>query len=225
MFHSNAFKTGWFVALMLALPVASRADAPQDFSGSWVVAGNDQKAQDGSGSSPPAGSHHGGHGGGMGGGGGIGGMGGGGHGMGGGGGRRHSGGSSPDGATQGTGAGIATVVPRTTAQALTIRQSEVVLDVAADGGKRMVYRFDNRNNYGPEYGGTVSLTWSTPDMIIETHPDGGGSVEERYTLSEDGKRLTQHIHEERAGAGSGRDFTREFVRSGSAEAASAQTLP
>ena len=38
--------------------------------------------------------------------------------------------------------------PRIGAQALTIRQSDVVLDVAADGGRRMVYRFDNRNNYG-----------------------------------------------------------------------------
>jgi hypothetical protein len=155
-------------------------------------------------------------------------MGGGGHGMGGGhggmgGGGRHHGDGFADSAP--AGATVATIDPRGSASALTIRQSEVVFDVAADGGKRMVYRFDNRNNYGPDYGGTVTLAWSAPDLVIETHPDGGGSVEERYTLSQDGRRLTQHVHEQRAGAESSRDFTREFVRSGSAEASGSQSLP
>jgi hypothetical protein len=210
------------------------ADLPQDFSGDWVVAAKDQKAPAGTNPSGGTGSQHGSHGGAMGGGSGGGsggGMGGGGHSMGGGGhggmgGGRHHGDSSAGGGTHGGSASAgAAGDPRGAAQALTIRQSDVVFDVAADGGKRMVYRFDNRNNYGPDYGGTVSLTWSAPDLIIETHPDGGGSVEERYTLSEDGKRLTQHIHEQRAGSDSPRDFTREFVRSGSAEAAGSQTLP
>lgn len=211
------------IAAVLWLPLAAFGAAPQDFSGEWVVVGKNQNAQDGASSAPATGSHHGGHGGGMGGG-----MGGSGHGMGGGGhggGGRHHGDSSADSGARAGAQGSVGNDPRVAAQALTIRQSEVVFDVAADGGKRMVYRFDNRNNYGPDYGGTVTLTWSAPDMIIETHPDAGGSVEERYTLSEDGKQLTQHVHEQRAGTDTSRDFTRMFVRSGTQAAQGSQTLP
>ena len=152
----------------------------------------------------------------------MGGMGGGHGGMGGG---HHRGGSNGgDAAGAGTTAVQSTGAPRLHAHALTIRQSDVVFAIGADGADRTAFRFDNRNNYGPAYGGTVTLTWSAPDMIIETHPDGGGSSEERYTLSADGKQLTQHVHEQRAGSDTARDVTRVFVRSGSAEAAG-QTLP
>jgi len=109
------------------------------------------------------------------------------------------------------------------AHALTIRQSEVVFDVAADG-KRTAYRFDNRNNYGAAYGGTVNLSWAAPEMVIETHPDGGGSIEEHYSLSADGKKLTLRVHEQRAGSDTAHDVTREFVRNG-ADGSTAQTLP
>ena len=203
-----------------ALPVAAMAETPQDFSGDWVVASKDAQAQ-GSGGSPSSGSHHGGggHGGGMGGSG-MGG-GGGGHGMGGG---RHRSGSTPDG-SHSANAGTPPGDPRIAAQALAIRQSDVVFDVAADGGTRMVYRFDNRNNYGPAYGGTVTLTWAAPEMVIETHPDGGGSIEEHYTLSDDGKKLSLRIHEQHAGSDTARDVTRVFVRQGSEDAATAAKLP
>jgi hypothetical protein len=113
--------------------------------------------------------------------------------------------------------------PHASARALTIRQSEVVFDIAADG-KRTAYRFDNRNNYGAAYGGTVNLTWAAPEMIIETHPDTGGSIEEHYSLSDDGKKLTLRVHEQRAGADTARDVTRKFVRDG-ATGPTAQTLP
>ena len=201
------------IGVALFLPPAAFAEAAQDFSGEWVVAGKDQNAQAGSSSAPGSGFHRGGHGGGMGGSGG--GVGGGGH--------RH-GDSSTDSSSPAAGPGMRGIDPRGGALALTIRQSDVVFDVAADGGRRMVYRFDNRNNYGPDYGGTVTLTWSAPDLVIETHPDGGGMVEERYTLSEDGKQLTQHIHEQRPGSDTAREFSRVFVRSG-AQAESSQTLP
>jgi len=197
-----------------AVPLASLADTAQDFSGEWIAATKDQQAQgaQGGNSDAPSGSHHGGHG--MGGGGGMAGGGmGGGHG-GGGGGRHHSGSSSGDSSGATASAAAVQGVPRIAAQALTIRQSDVVFDVAADGGKRMVYRFDNRNNYGAEYGGTVTLTWAAPEMVIETHPDAGGSVEEHYTLSDDGKKLSLRVHEQRAGADTTRDVTRVFVRNG-----------
>ncbi|HEY2394720.1 MAG TPA: hypothetical protein VGH81_01895 [Rudaea sp.] len=212
---------GLFWIMALALPLAGRAETPQDFSGEWVAATKDQQRPpaDGSTNASPSGTHHGGRG--MGGGG-MGGMGGG-HGGGMGGGRHHSGGAAPDGS--GTATASLQGDPRVRAQALTIRQSDVVFDVAADGGKRTVYRFDNRNNYGAAYGGTVTLTWSMPDMVIETHPDAGGSIEERYTLSDDGKKLTMHVHEQVAGSDTPRDVTRVFVRNGSQDAATPTTVP
>ena len=146
---------------------------------------------------------------------------GGGHGMGGGG-HHHSGGSAPD-ASASAGAGGVAGDPRLSAHALTIRQSEVVFDIAADG-KRTAYRFDNRNNYGTAYGGTVNLGWAAPEMVIEMHPDAGGSIEEHYSLSEDGKKLTLRVHQQRAGSDAAHDVTREFVRGG-AVGSTAQTLP
>ena len=219
--------------LLAALPLPAAADAPVDFSGEWVVAGADQAANGNSadGSQQHGGSHSGGGGGhrmgggGMGGGG-MGGSGGGGGGMGGGhggmgGGHHHSNGSAPGAGTNG--GAVAVGDPRVGAHALTIRQSEVVFDVAADG-KRTAYRFDNRNNYGAAYGGTVNLSWAAPEMVIETHPDAGGIIEEHYALSEDGKKLTLRVHEQRAGADTAHDVTREFVRNG-ADGSTAQTLP
>ena len=214
--------------LVVALPMAAAADTPLDFSGEWVAATADQAAN---GNSPDTSRHHGGDrsggaghgmgggGGGMGGSGG-GGMGGGHGGMGGG--HHHSNGSAPGAAASG-GAVAAVGDPRVSAHALTIRQSEVVFDIAADG-KRTAYRFDNRNNYGAAYGGTVNLNWAAPEMVIEMHPDAGGSIEEHYALSADGKKLTLRVHEQRAGSDTAHDVTREFVRGGTA-ASTAQTLP
>jgi hypothetical protein len=138
-----------------------------------------------------------------------------------GGGHHHSNGSAPSAAAGGGAAAVGDA--RASAHALTIRQSEVVFDVAADG-KRTAYRFDNRNKYGAAYGGTVNLSWAAPEMVIETHPDGGGSIEEHYSLSEDGKKLTLRVHEQRAGSDRAHDVTREFVRNGAPDS-TAQTLP
>lgn len=189
----------------ILLAAGAEAEVPLDFSGMWTAKGATDAA------SPSA--HDGMHGrdGGMSGR--HGGMGG----------RRH-GGARSTAAGDRTAAAGPDAVPRARARALTIRQSDVVFDIAADGGTRMVYRFDNRNNYGPAYGGTVSLNWSAPEMVIETHRDAGGSVEERYSLSADGKQLTLKIHELPAdaamgGSGSAHDITRVFAREGVAGAA------
>jgi hypothetical protein len=151
----------------------------------------------------------------------------GGGGMGGGGmgGSGHHGRHSQDaaGGNAGTNA-TASGNPRLHANALIIRQSEVVFDIAANG-QRMAYRFDNRNNYGAPYGGTVTLTWATPEIVIETHPDGGGSVEEHYSLSPDGKRLSLHIREQRQGEATARETTRAFVRNNDDASATSATLP
>jgi len=213
--------------LLAALPLAAVADTPMDFSGEWVAANADQAADGNSADARPrhggdrAGGGGGGHG--TGGGGSMGGGGmGGGHGGMGGGGHHHSNGS---GSAPGAAAGGAVAVsdPRVSAHALTIRQSEVAFDVAADG-KRTAYRFDNRNNYGAAYDGTVNLSWAAPEMVIETHPDAGGSIEEHYSLSADGKKLTLRVHEQRAGSDTAHDVVREFVRNG-ADGSTAQTLP
>jgi hypothetical protein len=198
------------------------ADTPQDFSGEWIVANKEQQARSADGKGVNPGSRHGGNMSGAGHAGGMGGMGGGHGGMGGG--RHRPTGAAADSSANGVAAG-GPGDPRVRAQALTIRQSEVVFDIAADGGNRTVYRFDNRNNYGPIYGGTVNLTWAAPEMVIETHPDGGGSIEEHYILSADGRKLTLRVHEQAAGTETSRDLTRVFVRSGSQDDAAASKLP
>ena len=208
----------WMLSGILLCSARAWADDPIDFSGTWVASGNGSADADKSASSDSShnGSHGmGGHGGGRGGG--MGGAGGGGHHG------RH--GADNTSATQGEGTNTA-VTPRVHAHALIIRQSDVVFDIAADG-QRNAYRFDNRNNYGPQYGGTVDLTWSTPEMVIETHPDGGGSVEERYTLSPDGNKLTLHLHIQRVGEDTAREFTRTFARDdgSGASAGNQPTLP
>ena len=186
--------------------VVALADSPVDFSGQWVA--SDKQPSDGdksdANSTPSSGGH-----------------GGGGHGMGGGG-HHHS--SDNSNAASSTNAQNAPTDPRLHAHSLTIRQSDTVFDIAASG-QRLAYRFDNRNNYGAPYGGTVTLTWEAPEMVIETHPDGGGSIAEYYTLSDDGKKLNLRIVTQAAGSDNEREIRRTFVRDDGTSATSTQTLP
>jgi hypothetical protein len=199
----------WIFAVIAILPVPGLADAPTDFSGEWSASGVGGADTDNAPTPEPArpGDHgsgrHGGHGG-------MGGMSGGHH-------RQQSSNASGDSAHGAN----APENPRLKAHTLIIRQSEVVFDIAADG-QRMVYRFDNRNNYGAAYGGTVTLTWSAPEMVIETHPDTGGTIVERYTLSNDGKQLTLRTSTQRAGDNTESEFKRVFARS---DAASSSPAP
>lgn len=207
------WRTLFSLALALSAAQPGWAGTAPDFSGDWIAVGADK---DGSTSGSDAGaspSRHGGHG-----------MGGGGHG-GAGGGHHHMGNSAADAPSGGSAPAAFATSPRSTARALTIRQSDVVFDIAAEGGKRTVYRFDNRNNYGAAYGGTVTLTWAAPEIVIETHPDAGGSIEEHYRLADDGRKLVLRTHEQRAGADAARDLTRTFVRRNSQEAATTSSLP
>jgi hypothetical protein len=191
-----------------ALPLHGFADTPADFSGTWVVgSGGDAQKAESSVTEPP---QHGSHAGGMGGHGGHGGHGGmGGH---------HGGHSGPDS----NGASAAAIGPapnpRLHAHTLVIRQSEVVFDIAADG-QRQVYRFDNRNNYGAQYGGTVTLNWTSPEMTVDTHPDGGGDIVERYTLSPDSQHLQLSISTQRLGSDAASEVKRQFDRDSGAASA------
>ena len=139
-------------------------------------------------------------------------MGGGGHGMGGGS-RGGRGNNTPSSSSSTSAAsGNVSIVPREQAQALIIRPSDDVFDIEANG-RRMAYRFDGKHNYGPQYGGTVAMTWSAPELVIETHPDGGGtSIEDHYSLSSDGKKLSLVIRNQRDTDGSVQQTRRVFVR-------------
>jgi hypothetical protein len=191
--------------------VVALADAPIDFSGQWVA--SDKPSNDGDKSDADSAPHpSGGHGGG----------GHGSHGMGGGGGHHHSADNSNGSST--TNAHNSPTDPRLHAHSLIIRQSDTVFDIAASG-QRLAYRFDNRNNYGAPYGGTVTLTWEPPEMVIETHPDGGGTISEYYTLSDDGKKLNLRIVTQSAGSDAEKEIRRALVRDDGDSAASTQTLP
>jgi hypothetical protein len=187
------------------------AEVPVDFSGAWVV--SNDRATDADNTASDSSRSTAGHG--MGSHGGRGGMGGGG---------RH--GHQPQSAASSGDAGGsgAPADPRLHARTLIIRQSDVVFDVAADG-TRMAYRFDNRNNYGAPYGGTVNLTWAEPEMVIETHPDGGGVIEEHYVLSRDGKRMSLDIRTQRAGEDTAHEIRRVFVRDDGAATAAPAIAP
>jgi hypothetical protein len=195
---------------MALTTVVALADSPIDFSGQWVA--SDKSSSDADKTDANSAAQPGGHGGG--------GHGGGGHGIGGGG-HRHSSDNSNGSSSN---AQNSPTDPRLHAHSLTIRQSDTVFDIAATG-QRLAYRFDNRNNYGALYGGTVTLTWEAPEMVIETHPDGGGTIAEYYTLSDDGKKMNLRIVTQAAGSDSEREIRRTFVRDDGTSAASAQTLP
>ncbi len=191
--------------------VVALADSPVDFSGQWVA--SDKSSSDGDKSDSNSTPQSGGHGGG--------GHGGGGHGMGGGG-HHHS--SDNSNGSSNSNVQNSPTDPRLHAHSLTIRQSDTVFDIAASG-QRLAYRFDNRNNYGAPYGGTVTLTWEAPEMVIEMHPDGGGTIAEYYTLSDDGKKMNLRIVTQNAGSDSESEIRRSFVRDDGTSATSSQTLP
>jgi hypothetical protein len=209
----------WLVVCAVLLAAPAAAESPPDFSGEWVAtdsrsADSGTATQDSNPDSHPGrhgrgmGRSGGGMGGGMGGGGmhggGMGGMCGGGmHG-----GRGHRNPASGDAPATNA---KANANPRRDAHTLVIRQSEVVFDIDADG-QRMVYRFDNRRSNGTPAGSTVKLDWTSPDMVIDTKPQGGGDISEKYSLSPDGKRLTLKMRVQAAGEDTAQEIDRVFVR-------------
>jgi hypothetical protein len=198
--------SSFMLCCLAVIAFAASADEPVDFSGNWVATEKNTDATDGSSSKPAPSGNHGG------GGHGHGGMGGGGH---------H--GHAADSSSTSTNATWTGEDPRLHAHSLIIRQSDMVFDIDASG-QRIAYRFDNRNNYGAAYGGTVTLKWTTPEMVIETHPDGGGALVEHYTMSDDNQHMTLVIRNEGVD-GSAHEVRRTFQRNANDAAASAQTLP
>lgn len=199
------FVAGLALAVLAVAPHAAYADSPVNFSGDWVARADDG-APNKSADTTNAPSHggHGGHHGGMGG--------------------RSHGGQSATSATAPHATDPNAPTPRVNAQAMIIRQDDDVFDIEVDG-QRMAYRFDGKHNYGPQYGGTVSLTWAAPEMVVETHPDAGGSIEERYTLSSDAKTLTLVVRTQRLGETTGHETRRVFTHPDDPTQKAGITLP
>ncbi|MBS0557964.1 MAG: hypothetical protein JSR27_11175 [Proteobacteria bacterium] len=193
----------WIAVAAALAAVPAFAETPPDFSGEWVANDGRSASVDTAAPSHTPASHAGGrgmHGGGMGGG-----M----HG-----GRSHRGG--PSSGNTAVADAKANANPRRDAHMLVIRQSEVVFDIDADG-QRMVYRFDNRRSNGTPAGSTVKLDWISPNMRIDTKPQGGGDIVEKYSMSPDGKKLILTMHVQSAGEDTAQEIDRVFVRAGAGD--------
>lgn len=215
-------------ALALAFGVAaSAAAADTTFDGSWSAVA--PVGQPPAGSSSPSGDaapspRGGGAPGGMGGG--HGGMGGGGRGaggpggMGGHGGHHHEGGppmsrfaGSNDAEQNDPG------LRRLFAAQLTITKLAHPDRMRFDDGVHPVeLSLDGMNISGPGVGGTIALTASSPELVVDTVTTSGYTVKERYTLADDGTHLELHATLKKPGANEAREITRVFDR-GAAKAA------
>jgi hypothetical protein len=217
------------IAVLLACSAAHAADAPPAVFGAWTfdatlsknTDAGDATATHGSGARPAdqghsrgaGGRHGGGMGGGMGSGAG-GGMGGGGGAHGGGGGGHHAGPSS-----NATHAGSAEVgaeqrergLERLFATKLTI--STAAQRIRFDDGEHPIeLGTDGMNVSGPGVGGTVALTATAPEFVIETLTDTGYALQEHYRSSDDGAHLELHASLKRPGSDESHDSVRVFDR-------------
>jgi hypothetical protein len=216
---------GICAALAVAFAVPAAADdavAPATFDGSWTAAApigatppaGSASAAPGTGAQPQRGGSHGGHGG-MGGGG----MGGG-HGGGGGHHRGADAASSPV-----AGASDAEQndpgLRRLFAAHLTITKLQHPDRMRLDDGVHPVeLTLDGMNVSGPAVGGTVALSATSPELVVDTVTTSGYTVQERYQLADDGTHLELHASLKKPGASDAREITRVFDR-GAAKTAGA----
>jgi len=73
---------------------------------------------------------------------------------------------------------------------------------------------DGMNLSGAGIGGTVALSATSPDLVVESLTDAGTSVSERYHLADDGKHLELHVRVKAADAEQARETVRVFDRDG-----------
>jgi hypothetical protein len=230
--------------LLLLAPLAASAGPPADggFDGSWTF---DASASSGAGAAPagdsapaassdaPARASGGGkgmRGGGMGGGGmggmgggGMGGMGGG-HGGGGRGGGRHGGGADRAAHIASNNGADAERNERGLARLFAAKVTITPLAKRIrfdDGNHPIELDRDGTNISGPGVGGTVALTATQPDLVVETLTESGYMLSERYHLAEDGHHLEMHASLKRPGA----DATQAFVRVFDRNTADAKSAP
>ncbi|MEO6689547.1 MAG: hypothetical protein ABIS07_10915 [Dokdonella sp.] len=81
-----------------------------------------------------------------------------------------------------------------------------------DGERPIELDMDGMNLSGAGVGGTVALTATVPELVIETLTDSGDALQERYRLSDDGAHLELHASLKHPGTDAARDILRVFDR-------------
>jgi hypothetical protein len=213
-------------AFLVAFATSAAADdavPPASYDGSWTAAAPVGAAPAGAASTPPdsgtphrGGGSHGGHGG-MGGGGhggGEGGRGGGGH---------HRGADAPA-ATAGASDAEQNDpgLRRLFAAQLTITKLAHPDRMRFDDGVHPVeLSLDGMNVTGPAVGGTVALSATSPELVVDTVTTSGYTVQEHYRLADDGTHLELHASLKKPGASDAREITRTFDRAAAKPAGAA----
>jgi hypothetical protein len=194
-----------------ATAAADDAATPAAFDGSWAAAapigvapaGASAATPSDAGAAPHRGGSHGGHGG----------MGGGGGGHGGG---HHRGADAPSSSAAGASdteqndPGLRRVF----AERLTIIELAHPDRMRFDDGVHPVeLSLDGTNVSGPAVGGTVALSATSPELVVDSVTTTGYTVEEHYRLADDGTHLELHATLRKPGASDAREITRVFDRS------------
>ncbi len=197
-------------ALAVAFAASAAADdtgARATFDGSWAAAGPVPSVPAGAPSTPAdtGGSpHHGGSHGGMGGGGG--GHGGGGH-------HRSESAHASPAASASEAEQNDPGLRRVFAAHLTITKLVHPDRMRFDDGVHPVeLSLDGMNVSGPAVGGTVALSATSPELVVDTVTSSGYTVQERYRLADDGTHLELHASLKKPGASDAREITRVFDR-------------
>jgi hypothetical protein len=81
-----------------------------------------------------------------------------------------------------------------------------------DGTTPVDLGLDGMNVSGPGVGGTLALSSTTPDLVVDSVTDSGYSLSERYHLIDDGRHLELHVSLRKSGADSASDTVRVFDR-------------
>jgi len=81
-----------------------------------------------------------------------------------------------------------------------------------DGVHPVELTLDGMNVSGPAVGGTVALSATSPELVVETVTTSGYTVQEHYRLADDGTHLELHASLKKPGASDGREITRVFDR-------------
>jgi hypothetical protein len=82
-----------------------------------------------------------------------------------------------------------------------------------DGVHPVELTLDGMNVSGPAVGGTVALSATSPDLVVDTVTTSGYTVQEHYRLADDGTHLELHASLKKPGASDAREITRVFDRS------------
>ena len=81
-----------------------------------------------------------------------------------------------------------------------------------DGDHPLELDRDGMNVSGPGVGGTVALSETKPDLVVDTLTDSGYALKERYHVADDGRHLELHLTLKRPGVDEPRELVRVFDR-------------